>query len=190
MYWKSVIFQCLFATILKATRKLTSDLISGIVHSIIWEVVMLDGIADLMDVSLSELRELVIDREAWHAAIHGVAKSQTWLSDWTELNWAECFYALFWIVISKHLKQNLFLWACCIVWCWWMSWGLIVGFWLTGWVGGFGLQPYLKDDLVEITWEIWANMGQRVLALHCLLDVVSLFHMVKSWIHPNKWIHT
>ena len=35
-----------------------------------------------------------------------------------------------------------------------MSWGLIVRFWLTGWVGGFGLQPYVKDDLVEITWEI------------------------------------
>ena len=42
---------------------------------------MLDGIADLMDVSLSELRELVIDREAWHAAIHGVAKCRTRLSD-------------------------------------------------------------------------------------------------------------
>ena len=49
----------------------------------------LDGITDLMDMSLSELRELVMDREVWRAVIHGVTKSQTWLSDWTELNWTE-----------------------------------------------------------------------------------------------------
>ena len=50
----------------------------------------LDGIMDSMDLSLSELREMVMDRKAWRAAIHGITKTWTRLSDWTELNWS-CF---------------------------------------------------------------------------------------------------
>ena len=121
----------------------------------------LDDIPDSMDVSLSELREMVMGREAWRAAIHGVTKSRTQLSDWTELNWTDWFYFFFLLIfyLVLFVLRNRFM----PLWRFHKSkiWGRP-----EGWRLRKKLQFYFKASLL-------VNQEETVLQMKSLGDLMA-----------------
>ena len=107
----------------------------------------LDGITDSMDISLSKLQELVMDREAWHAAVHGVTKSQTWLNNWTELNWAWKFPVSMYRVLLSLFSSSTF----------WVA------------VGISNLSPTTVYSSINL----WQNSFPFLLSLHLACGSVS-----------------
>ena len=137
----------------------------------------LDGITDSMDMSLSELQELVTDREAWHALIHGVVKSQTWLSDWTELTLGVFWHFTYFSVwpLSSPLTSvfSSGKWAP----CWYLN--------LLDCIRACKEQMALRGLSGFLSLEqIWIILSPGEKEIFCL-EVMAAISKAKYWLKPN-----